>query len=170
MACLQTTGVNRKKVLLVKKIGKCAAIKLPKINGSSPWELASRRGRPPAAFGYLGMRWCLFFTFNFFTFPFNQLPPYYSLTSLFSSVSRPLFSTIITIIIQPACKEVKDMTNCLIPWRDADQTIFHKQPQGYLLYTKCKIFPILHRAVWPVQVYNRLFKLARAQLRSKLNQ
>ena len=34
----------------------------------------------------------------------------------------------------------------------------------------CKIFPILHRAVWPVQVYNRLFKLARAQLRSKLNQ
>ena len=34
----------------------------------------------------------------------------------------------------------------------------------------CKIFPIFHRAVWPVQVYNRLFKLARAQLRSKLNQ
>ena len=34
----------------------------------------------------------------------------------------------------------------------------------------CKIFLIFHRAVWPVQVYNRLFKLARAQLRSKLNQ
>ena len=34
----------------------------------------------------------------------------------------------------------------------------------------CKIFPTFHRAVWPVQVYNRLFKLARAQLRSKLNQ
>ena len=34
----------------------------------------------------------------------------------------------------------------------------------------CMIFPIFHRAVWPVQVYNRLFKLARAQLRSKLNQ
>ena len=32
----------------------------------------------------------------------------------------------------------------------------------------CKIFPIYHRAVWPVRVYNRLFKLARAQLRSKL--
>ena len=34
-------------------------------------------------------------------------------------------------------------------------------------YRECKIFTIYHRAVWPVQVYNRLFKLARAQLQSK---
>ena len=49
-------GGEYEKVLLVKKLGNALRSSYQKINGSSPRELASRRGHPPAAFGYLGMR------------------------------------------------------------------------------------------------------------------
>ena len=142
MACLETRGVNRKKCFWWRKLGGALRSSYQKINGSSPRELASRRGRPPAAFGYLGMRWCLFFTFNLFTFPFNQLSPLLlSHLLVFFCVPSPFFYH---LIIQPACKEGKDVTNCLIPWRDADRTIFPQQPQGYLLYTKHAIHNKIH--------------------------
>ena len=49
-----------------------------------------------------------------------------------------------------------------------EQILSVEEEQAIVWLCVCKIFPIYHGAVWPVQVYNRLFKLARTQLRSKL--